>query len=174
MKGKKVFFLGEYCRKPRVSLLCFLGIGGIVDIFSTNGTFDRSLFIQSIREFATQNSNVTTYPGVNSIWVMDGASIHCHPNIVHYLRSIGIVAIYLPAYCPFFNPIEIVFGLVKKKMRRYYGESPRSDMKTAVVESFQDFLSYDMKPIFKKCGYTSRGFDPAVAFDLDLKEYGYI
>jgi hypothetical protein len=125
LKGQTVVFRGEYCRKPRVSLLCLLGVTGILDIFSTEGTFDRNLFIDSLREFALKNDQASTFPGPNSLWIMDGAKIHCHENVVHYLRSIGIIVLFLPAYCPFFNPIELVFGYVKPKLRRYLVEGSR-------------------------------------------------
>ena len=42
--GKKVIFRGDFCRKPRVSFLCFLGVGGMNDSFWTDGTFNRLKF----------------------------------------------------------------------------------------------------------------------------------
>jgi hypothetical protein len=107
---------------PRVSLLCFVDCNGLVETFSTDGTFDRSLFVQCCREFVLSKL-VQQYPGRRSVWILDGARIHCHPNFIYYLRSLGIIPIFLPAYCPFFNPIEYFFGFVKKKLRRTYVES---------------------------------------------------
>lgn len=120
--GQKVIYRGEFCRKPRVSFLCFLGMNGMVESYFTEGTFNRKKFFICCKNFALMNSNVQRYPGFNSVWIMDGARIHCEPNIIRYLRSIGIVPIFLPAYCPFFNPIEIVFGLIKRDLKRHHVE----------------------------------------------------
>jgi hypothetical protein len=76
--------------KPRSSLLCLIGIDGLLDTFSTEGTFDRLKFIGCCKEFALKNPQVRQYPGANSVWILDGAAIHCDPNIVYYLRSLGI------------------------------------------------------------------------------------
>jgi len=40
-----------------------------------------------------------------------GAKIHCHPAIIRYLRSVGIIPIFLPPYTPFFNPIQFCLEL---------------------------------------------------------------
>ncbi|KAH9128017.1 hypothetical protein AeMF1_001760 [Aphanomyces euteiches] len=127
IKGQKLCFRGEFDRKPRVSLLCFINVTGVVQVFDTFGTFDRHAFVKCCATHAKQCSK---YPGKGSIWILDGASIHCHEDIVYSLRSVGIVPIFLPAYCPFFNPIEYVFGLVKKAFRRHYKESRNPLQKT--------------------------------------------
>ncbi|OWZ04489.1 Serine/threonine-protein kinase [Phytophthora megakarya] len=53
-----------------------------------------------------RGKTVHQYPGRGSVWILDGAKIHCHPDIVYYLRSLGIISIFLPCYCPFYNPID--------------------------------------------------------------------
>ena len=87
-KGKHLVYRGEFNRKPRVSLLCFLGINGLLDTYMTDGTFTRLIFIQCLKNFA-RNTFVKQYPGIHSIWILDGAKIHCHPSIVYFLRSFG-------------------------------------------------------------------------------------
>ncbi|KAH9104668.1 hypothetical protein LEN26_014959 [Aphanomyces euteiches] len=44
IKGQKLCFRGEFDRKPRVSLLCFINVTGVVQVFDTFGTFDRHAF----------------------------------------------------------------------------------------------------------------------------------
>ncbi len=95
----------------RVSVLCFLGVDGIQECYQTEGTFDRAKFIEYCRQFVL-SGKVESYPGRNSIWILDGARIHCHEDIIAYLRMMGIRPIFLPPYCPFFNPIEYLFGTI--------------------------------------------------------------
>lgn len=51
-KGTRLVYRGEFDRKPRVSLLCFAGLDGLVETYQTEGTFDRAKFIQYARSFA--------------------------------------------------------------------------------------------------------------------------
>ena len=101
---------GEFTRLPRVSLLVSNGVSGIIDTVMTDGTFDRLKFVDACVNIAMSH-RAHAYPGPRSVWILDGAKIHCDAGIVHYLRSIGMVPIFLPAYCPFFNPVEVLFGL---------------------------------------------------------------
>lgn len=161
--GKKLVYRGEFRRKPRLSMLAFLGQSGILETDKTDGTFTRLTFFQSLKRFALSGA-CQRYPGRNSVWIMDGARIHCHPSIIRYLRSLGILPIFLPPYTPFFNPIEIVFGLVKKHLKKKCAGS-RDDMEILVSEEFTKMRNYSCTKIFKKCGYIMNGkFDPSVAY----------
>lgn len=153
--GQKLIYRGEFSRKPRVSLLCFLGLGGMLDSFWTEGTFNRLNFFDCCRRFALNNNLVQNYPGVHSIWILDGARIHCDPHIIRYLRSVGIIPIFLPAYCPFFNPIEIIFGIIKKHLRRYHQQN--ASILGEVCEAMNNFKVYPCRSIFENCGYMSGG-----------------
>lgn len=88
---------------------------------------------------------------------MDGARIHCDPNITAYLRSIGLIVIFLPAYCPFYNPVEIIFGLFKKYLKKTYREG-NDLLLTVAMTKFSDL---DSTNLFVKCGYNYNvTFDP--------------
>ncbi|XP_062700586.1 uncharacterized protein LOC134284959 [Aedes albopictus] len=162
--GRKLVYKEEFCRRPRVSCLCFLGQNGIVESFETEGTFTRQKFFDCCRKMVFSIDCVRTYPGRFSVWVMDGARIHCDSNIIQYLRSLGIIPLFLPAYCPFFNPIEVVFGLVKKYLRRNYTEGCKTPLSNVVQGALTKFTSYDCSKLFQKCGYLPGGkFDPSIS-----------
>lgn len=166
--GQKLIYRGEFSRKPRVSLLCFLGLGGMLDSFWTEGTFNRIKFFDCCRKFALKNNLVQNYPGFHSIWILDGARIHCDPHIIRYLRSIGVIPIFLPAYCPFFNPIEVVFGLIKKHLKRYHKEN--ASILEEVCDSMNYFKVYPCRNLFENCGYMSGGvFLPEKGLSQDPK-----
>lgn len=83
IKGQKLIYRSEFVRKPRISLLCFIGVHGLLNCYQTNGTFTRLKFVDFCRSFATDHdSKVQQYPGKNSIWIMDGAKIHLDKNLV--------------------------------------------------------------------------------------------
>ncbi|XP_058813505.1 uncharacterized protein LOC131677624 [Topomyia yanbarensis] len=169
--GQKVIYSGEFCRRPRLSFLCFLGSDGILDSFWTDGTFNRTKFFDCAREFALRNPKVYQYPGFHSVWIMDGARIHCDANIIRYLRSIGIIPIFLPAYCPFFNPIEIVFGLIKKRLQRTRQEN--TPIMSDVCETISYFNQYSCESLFAHCGYYYKGnFYPEKGLQQDPANIG--
>ncbi|XP_039452632.2 uncharacterized protein LOC120431592 [Culex pipiens pallens] len=163
VRGERLIFHGEFVRRPRASFLCFLGLDGMLDSFETEGTFTRKIFFEACRSFALKHPQVQRYPGFNSVWIMDGARIHCDANIIKYLRSIGILPVFLPPYCPFFNPIEIVFGLAKKRMTKNYQENANVNLSYFATEIFSSFANFNCKKLFKHCGYLPGGvFDPSV------------
>lgn len=168
-KGKKTVFQSDFSRGKRISLLCFLGVDGIKNTYMTDGTFNRAKFLECCRKFAIDSdSEVRQYPGPYSVWIMDGARIHTDAHLVSYLRSLGIIVIFLPPYCPFYNPIEFIFGYMKDKMRKLSMNSSKKDMFHRVSEALCYFNSMDCSAIFKKCGYFPNGtFDAAANFDLE-------
>lgn len=170
--GRKLIFRGEFNRKPRMSLLCFLGQTGILETYQTEGTFCRLKFFECCKNFALSGI-CQIYPGHNSIWILDGAKIHCHPAIVRYLRSIGIFPIFLPPYTPFFNPIEIVFGIMKKHLKKTFANSTEN-MEIQVNNELTNMRNFNCTSIFKSCGYVASGiFDPSVAQEQDLSQFGF-
>lgn len=169
IRGKKVLIRGEFTRKPRVSLLSFINIEGLVETFMTEGTFNRVIFLKCLRDLI-KSGKIQQYPGRNSVWILDGARIHCHPDIVYYLRLCGIVPIFLPAYCPFFNPIEVLFGLIKSRMQRHYADCKvsSSNLSLFVASEIIKFRDFNLRKIYQKCGYVSAmRFNAGVAFSSE-------
>lgn len=172
VKGRRLLYRSEFQRKARVSLLCFLGIDGIEEAYSTEGTFDRLQFIKFCRHFALNQCQ--RYPGNLSIWIMDGAAIHTDPNIVTYLRSLGIIVIFLPAYSPFYNPIEFVFGQIKKFLQSTHDEKSKEGIEHDIARAVVHFSSKNMKNLFKNCGYLYDGhFDPTKALEYKADDIGF-
>lgn len=103
---------------------------------------------------------------------MDGARIHCDANIIRYLRSIGIIPIFLPAYCPFFNPIEVIFGKVKQYLKRIHREG--DPVRLDVCEAVNHFRLYSCYKLFQHCGYFPGGtFLPEKALEQNQKEFHF-
>lgn len=167
--GQKLVYRGEFNRKPRVSLLCFMGQNGIVDYYMTPGTFTRKIFFDCCRDMVLKGT-VQKYPGRNSVWILDGARIHCDPHIVMYLRSLGIIVIFLPPYSPFFNPIEFLFGLMKKYITKHYVENSSRSMDIVVLEAISAFTCRDCTKLFENCGYVANSrFDVTKGLAHDKK-----
>jgi len=105
LKGSRINFRGKVTRKERSSLL---SVDGMLEVFPSKGTFDRRKFISCCRSFTLKSWKVFPYPRQNSIFIMDGASIHCD-QILCIIWDSWEFKLFLPSYCPFFNPIELLF-----------------------------------------------------------------
>lgn len=161
-RGSVPYCRQSFTRSERLSVLSFLGVEGLLDSFLIESTFTRAIFFACIKEFLQKNV-VSPYPGLHSVWIMDGASIHMDENIVEFLFTVGVVVIYLPPYCPFYNPIEIVFGLVKGALKKFYERKGTERLLLTTV--LDNFSSRDFESIFQKCGYGLNGlFDPYKSF----------
>jgi transposase len=158
-KGKSLVFRSEFNRGSRESLLCIIGAGGLLQAYHTEGTFDRLTFFGFLRDFITNSPHVHQYPGPNSVLIMDGASIHRDANIVGWCRLMGIYVIFLPAYCPIYMPIEVFFGWMKRRLKRFYVENSGRKLLDFIGTVLGEFKNCSMLNIFRHCGYTSSGFD---------------
>jgi transposase len=97
-----------------------MSVHGIVGVYETSGTFNRNCFVECIIDLIASKK-----VRKGTVFVMDGARIHLDTNIVHYFRSFSAYIIFLPVYCPFYNPIEIMFSQVKSQLQKKYSERPR-------------------------------------------------
>lgn len=119
------------------------------------------------------------YPGKNSIWILDGARIHVDSNMVRYFRSLGILFVFLPAYCPHMNLIEILVGLIKQMFKRFYNSMDYNGIKVFVLEILMKFTSFNAVNIFKKCGYHPGGrflakYEPNYYTTIGMKTKFYL
>ena len=92
IKGTKVIVRGEIVRKPRVSLICFINADGFMESFMPEGTFNRLIFFGLFER--VKSGNIQQYPGKYSIWILDGAKMHCHESIV-YSRLCGVIPVFI-------------------------------------------------------------------------------
>jgi len=152
LRGSYPFLVDVFKRGKRISMLAFLGQKGLLDIFDTDGTFDRQAYFRCIRRLIA-DGKIEAYPGKHSVWIIDGASIHLDSEISTYLRSMGTFVIYLPAYAPFFNVIEYMFGDMKREWKRLFD----GDEVFTVIQVANSFLDRDFSKTFFHCGYNTDG-----------------
>lgn len=99
-------------RRDRFSVLAALTSHGLLGWAMTQGTFNADKFYEGFMNVIFPHMN--PYPGPCSIVVIDGASIHKDRRVHDAVASIGAVSVILPPYSPEFNPIEKIFGYVKR------------------------------------------------------------
>ncbi|KAI9361584.1 hypothetical protein DFJ73DRAFT_27729 [Zopfochytrium polystomum] len=55
LEGQRLRFHSEFRRLPRVSLLCFIGVGGLLESVMTEGTFTQLKFVDACCNFALKS-----------------------------------------------------------------------------------------------------------------------
>ena len=127
-------FFGSHGR--RYSALCAANIDGFIpevceviyredgdnDPIETRGTVDRKRFTQWVDQKLCPKLGKYHLRQPNSIVILDNATIHHSEEIVKMIQATGAKIIYLPPYSPDLNPIELMFGIYKLTLKKYFNE----------------------------------------------------
>ena len=106
----------------------------------TDGTKRAVKFVQFVQELAEQFPELQRG---HACIVMDNARIHHAHQAVEYLEENHIRHIYLPPYSPDLNPIENLFGVLKRRYRSLGVPTTRAQMMTQIRTTI-DGLNQDM------------------------------
>ncbi|XP_065323623.1 uncharacterized protein LOC135930763 [Gordionus sp. m RMFG-2023] len=116
-----------------VSVLCTIGICGVIHYKIIEGSYNGMLFRNSLMDI------ISILPP-DAILVMDNASIHKSHLIDDYKERIE----YLPPYSPQLNPIENFFGVFKNKYRSLIPRpSTREHIINNINQIMNQFIPYD-------------------------------
>ena len=99
-------------RFERKSILVALKLNGQMSSLLFSGSLNGKLFIQYIKEFLSQILNN------GDIVVIDNASAHKVAGVKEAIEALGAKVLYLPAYSPDFNPVELLWSKVKAILRK--------------------------------------------------------
>lgn len=77
----------------------------------------------------------------NKIFLMDNASIHKGKKIQELMEDTGNELLFIPAYSPEYNPIEMVFSNLKSGLR--------NNVRTEICKKFENYIPKYIKKINK-------------------------
>ena len=63
---------------------------------------------------------------------MDNLSVHRSRKVTEYMDRLGFKYIFNAPYCPQFNPIEMVFSMMKAKYKKIRADDLINNLKTNV------------------------------------------
>jgi transposase len=114
---------------------------GVVDHKMIPKAFDKVSFLQALEQF------VPKLPSQTKAILMDNVSFHRSYDVVNFLKSKGLVPLYIPPYSPRCNPIEEVFSLLKRNFRNL---ELTEQFNERIKVSIQDLNLYkDMTPYYR-------------------------
>lgn len=112
-KGQPLIEAVSGRRGTNLSVLGALGKQGLVGFAWQEGAMTRA----DVEGFFAEDLLPRLLPG--SVLVLDNASIHKGGRIEALVEQAGCRVLYLPAYSPDFNPIELVWAFVKGWVRYF-------------------------------------------------------
>ena len=108
MKGKKLQIFKNPQRKITTSAVCCVSMDGLMSMTKQTGSFNTSSFACFIHSLTLPKGTVI---------LLDNVSFHRSATVQNAISEMGYVALFIPPYSPWFNPIEMCFSIVK---RSYY------------------------------------------------------
>ena len=101
------------------------------------------------------------WPLPNSVLVVDNTAIYKVASIRELVEGHGVCLLYLPAYSPDFNPIELVFSSIKAWLcanRAHLNaefEIEDGSIYNAIWEAVYSVTADDAKGWYSHCGYNA-------------------
>jgi hypothetical protein len=105
--------------------------------------------------------HMNEWPLPNSVLVVDNASIHKVAGIREMVEERGARLLYLPAYSPNFNPIELAFSTIKAWLHTNHNrvnqelESEHGVVYNVLWEAVHSVTTEQAKGWYKHCGYNT-------------------
>jgi transposase len=131
---------------PNVTLLAALTPGGVGPALAIAGAVDGAAFAR----YAEQVLAPTLRPG--QIVVLDNLSAHKSVDARTAVEAAGARLLFLPAYSPDFNPIELAFAKVKEHLRAAAARTP-DGLQAATTSAIDVISSADARGFYAHCGF---------------------
>ena len=101
----------------RFNAISLMSCHGLLHVYVTDKIVNESIFTEFVRTSVLPNLQAYNGVNVNSVLIMDNASIHHLDNIQDLVNGTGAIIRFLPPYSPELNPIEHVFSQVKSFLK---------------------------------------------------------
>jgi transposase len=131
---------------PNVTLLAALTPAGIGPAWAITGAVDGAAFAA----YATRVLAPSLRPG--QVVVLDNLSAHKSADARTAVEAVGCRLLFLPAYSPDFNPIELAFAKVKQRLRAAAERTPEG-LIAATAAAIDAVSPTDAHGFFAHCGF---------------------
>ena len=100
-----------------VSLLAAVTQTSVVGAQLIEGGVDASVFEHFIQELLKGLRDNGAFDGPGVVLLLDNARIHHHSLVLEAARAQGVHVLFNAEYSPWLNPVEALFGLVKRRIK---------------------------------------------------------
>lgn len=127
------------------TLIAALSPAGVGAAMTLDGAADRPAFTAYVREFLAP----TLRPG--QVVVLDNLAVHKGAEARALVEARGCRFLFLPAYSPDRNPIELAFAKLKEALRRA-GARTKHALEAAIAAALEALTAQDARGWFAACG----------------------
>lgn len=135
------------------TLLAALSAEGVGPVMALDGAADGPAFVAYVREFLAP----TLRPG--QVVVLDNLAVHKAAEARALVEARGCTLLFLPAYSPDLNPIELAFAKLKEALRRA-GARTKAALEAAIARALDAITARDARGWFAACGYRQEEAQP--------------
>jgi transposase len=128
------------------SLIAALRLGGIPAAMTREGALDTA----AVEAFVDHVLGPILRPGDVVLW--DNLSAHKAQTVRARIEARGARVVFLPAYSPDLNPIELAFSKIKQALRSA-GARTQEALEAAIAAALATITPEDALAFFKHCGY---------------------
>lgn len=129
-----------------VTMLGAVRLEGPVALRSYEGAMDTARFELWLRRVLGPRLK----PG--DVVVMDNLRAHHGPSVAQIVEGFGACVLYLPPYSPDLNPIEMVWSVMKHKLRRASARTV-AKLKRTIAGIWAGFRRRQFAALYAACGY---------------------
>jgi len=129
------------------TMISSIRLDGSTACMTIDGPTDTEVFHAYVREVLCP----ALRPG--DIVVMDNLSPHKHPTILHLIAAAQASVLFLPAYSPDLNPIEMMWSKIKALLRKAEART-HPDLLSAITGALRAITPQDAINWFAHCGYS--------------------
>ena len=148
-KGQPLIEAVPVNRGKNLSLLGAMDIHGIV---AATGKYGAMLRVD-VETFLKDKLLPKLLPGTTLVF--DNASIHKGGKIESIIKKAGCRLLYLPPYSPDFNPIELFWAWLKRRLRKT-GPRDNQARAKAVNQAFAEIPGTLAVECFRHCNYRQK------------------
>ena len=158
IRGERASRFEFTLRGQKYSLLPAISLDGILHLEVVENAVTGADFLRFVQGLLPR---MNKWPLPNSVLVVDNASIHKVAGIREAVEEHGARLLFLPAYSPDLNPIELAFSSIKAWLRRYRErvdeglESENGEIYDTFWEAVHSVTAGDAKGWYKHCGYVT-------------------
>lgn len=133
-------------RGTATTLIASLSLAGMGPTQTFSGATSGDRFVA----YLTDHLLPTLRPG--QVVVLDNVGAHKRREVRALIEATGAQLVYLPAYSPDFNPIELAFSKLKAILRRVGALTPAT-VTTAIQEALGQITPAEIRQYFVHRGY---------------------
>jgi len=115
LRSRRAYASQPFVRNPCFSVIVAINYTGVVAYLVVTGAVNSAIFMHFILSCLAPHIQ---RDGNNSVLIMDNAKTHHDARLEPVVSAYGAQVLYLSPYSPDFNPIELMFGVIKKRAKR--------------------------------------------------------